>query len=261
MRKREILIDTDYIFSETIPLNITLYPDEGRDTTVESYAPFADVGPGAATGQGRGQPAGGRGGRGGRGRPRGRPRGQGRGRGGPRVPSQREKCYCGIAIQPNKDPPNWVRCVQCRKVEHDRCTHNDAVGGDTDWRCAMCEAGMTEPRDPRTCEDTEHAPDSAVLTEAPALIPETEAPALALLPESFSVPVPGVPAEMLLQEAVGDVIPAPVPSYIDNMSSFDRKMISLGMKRSDTQPNTPANGNCGPEGISNIKIFVWLRQD
>ena len=137
----------------------------------------------------------------------------------------------------------------------------------------MCDAGMTEPRDTaqaQTCEDMEHAPESPVLTEAPALVPETQdpaltpetqAPALAQSPESFSVPVPGVPAEMLLQEAVGDVIPAPVPSYIDNMSSFDRKMISLGMKRSDTQPNTPANGNCGPEGISNIKIFVWLRQD
>ena len=123
---------------------------------------------------------------------------------------------------------------------------------------------MTEPRDTaqaQTCEDTEHTPDSPVLTEAPALVsetqaptltPETEAPAIALAPESFSVPVPGVPAEMLLQEPVGDVIPATIPSYIDNLSNFDRKMFTLGMKRSDTQPNTPANGNCGPEGIFNI---------
>ena len=55
-------------------------------------------------------------------------------------------------------------------------------------------------------------------------------------PVSFSVSVPGDPAEML-------------PSYLDNLDAFDKKMETLGMKRSVTQFNTPANGNCGPEGI------------
>ena len=55
-------------------------------------------------------------------------------------------------------------------------------------------------------------------------------------PVSFSVSVPGDPTEML-------------PSYLDNLDAFDKKMETLGMKRSVTQFNTPANGNCGPEGI------------
>jgi len=55
-------------------------------------------------------------------------------------------------------------------------------------------------------------------------------------PVSFSVSVPGDLAEML-------------PSYLDNLDAFDKKMETLGMKRSVTQFNTPANGNCGPEGI------------
>ena len=87
------------------------------------------------------------------------------------------------------------------------------------------------------------APVSNVITTWPC--EETE-PRLTPAPilESFSLSVSGVPGEMLLRQSVRMV----TPSYRDNMSSFDDKIFSLGMKRSDTQQNTPANGNCGPEG-------------
>ena len=147
---------------------------------------------------------------------------------------------------------------------------------------------MSEPRPP-AAPVTDPAPDSQVSTEAPAPAPPpasdsfsvTEAPAPAQAPPpapdsssvtdapapdsfsvtapSFSVPVPGVPGEMLLQEPIGEVTPAPVPSYIDNFAIFDQKMYSLGMKRSDTQPYTRANGNCGPEGIYLESLNILTR--
>ena len=97
-------------------------------------------------------------------------------------------------------------------------------------------------------------------------------------PATVSEPVPGVADEMLLQEPVGDVTPATLvtigdetpgdivtedetpadissgkPSFRDNMAAFDEKMFSLGMKRSPTQFDTPADGNCGPKGNRNYK--------
>ena len=144
---------------------------------------------------------------------------------------------------------------------------------------------MSEPRPPAPVTDP--APDSQVSTEAPAPAPApppasdsfsvTDAPAPPPAPDSssvtdapapdsfsvtapsFSVPVLGVPEEMLLQEPIGEVTPAPVPSYIDNFAIFDQKMYSLGMKRSDTQPYTRANGNCGPEGIYLESLNILTR--
>ena len=102
---------------------------------------------------------------------------------------------------------------------------------------------------------------------------QSESQDLTPAPALVSVPVPGVAEEMLLQETVGDATPANLvtigdetpadivtpdivtakPSFSDNMAAFDEKMFSLGMRRSQTQYNTPADGNCGPEGILNYK--------
>ena len=61
---------------------------------------------------------------------------------------------------------------------------------------------------------------------------------------------------------LGDKTPADIssekPSFRDNMVAFDEKMFSLGMKRSPTQFNTPADGNCGPEGIRNYRVYKIL---
>ena len=129
---------------------------------------------------------------------------------------------------------------------------------------------MSEPRPPAPVTDP--APDSQVSTEAPAPAPApppasdsssvTDAPApdsFSVTAPSFSVPVLGVPEEMLLQEPIGEVTPAPVPSYIDNFAIFDQKIYSLGMKRSDTQRYTKANGNCGPEGIYLESLNILTR--
>ena len=49
--------------------------------------------------------------------------------------------------------------------------------------------------------------------------------------------------EQLLVEASGQK-----PSYLDNMPKMDQKLFSEGFARSPSQFNTPAMGNCGPEG-------------
>ena len=64
------------------------------------------------------------------------------------------------------------------------------------------------------------------------------------------------------QVTIGDETPADIvtpdivtakPSFSDNMAAFDEKRFALGMRRRQTQYNTPADGNCGPEGILNYK--------
>ena len=98
---------------------------------------------------------------------------------------------------------------------------------------------------------------------------QSESQDLTPAPTLVSVPVPGVAEEMLLQETVGDATPVTIgdetpadivtadivtakPSFSDNMAAFDEKMFSLGM-RSPPQFNTPADENCGHEGILNYK--------
>ena len=52
-----------------------------------------------------------------------------------------------------------------------------------------------------------------------------------------------------------------LPSYLDNMPQMDLKLDNCGFKRSPSQLNTPAAGNCGPEGelLFYLDLGVWIQ--
>ena len=50
--------------------------------------------------------------------------------------------------------------------------------------------------------------------------------------------------ERILAETEGPAL----PSYLDNLDKMDQRLHASGFARSPSQPMTPADGNCGPEG-------------
>ena len=82
---------------------------------------------------------------------------------------------------------------------------------------------------------------------------------------------PTKPAELDLPDPGPALAPAPgpsrpddvlLPSYLDNMPQMDLKLDSCGFQRSPSQLNTPAAGNCGPEGelLFYLDLGVWIRE-
>ncbi len=219
---------------------------------------FHASGPGGR-GRGRGR---GRRGRGGRGQGRalgGRDRGGGTQRGNTR----KVLCpVCGIGFRGGQQ----VVCKVCSRTWHTRCVRNGSGGG-TEFTCHVCSlVTQEEPQPPAPAQCHSPAP-SPASSPAPAptrpgpasrLVPTTASGQAVALPRPASVPE-DVTGELLLQEP-SDHLPRK-PSYLDNMKKFDDKIQNEGFKRSDTQMNTPANGNCGPEGNIVVKyVFKDLRR-
>lgn len=157
-----------------------------------------------------------------------------------------------------------MTCKVCSRTWHTRCVRNGSGGG-TEFTCHVCSlVTQDEPPAPALTHSPTPSPASS-----PAPAPSRPGPASRLVPPpasgqavapqtSASVPE-DVTGELLLQE-LNDDLPRK-PSYLDNMKKFDDKMQNEGFKRSDTQRNTPANGNCGPEGnIFVIYVFKDLRR-
>ena len=79
------------------------------------------------------------------------------------------------------------------------------------------------------------------------------------LPDPAPAPGPARPDDVLHGEVCG--VPPTKPSYLDNMPQMDLKLNACGFKRSPSQLNTPAAGNCGPEGelLFYLDLGVWIR--
>ena len=189
----------------------------------------------------------------GRGRGRGRRQGRGgagvqRGRGGrARGQGQRRVTCpaCGMGFKFTLVPPLHVCCKECSKTWHTRCVRN-GTGGGTEFICQDCS-----PHTPvaTTAVSPPPVPVSRVQTPVATTIvppaPERPVPASRLTDAAqVQTPASPVPGELLLSEPSDRL-----PSYKDNMRKFDAKIYEDGFKRSPTQMETPANGDCGPEAF------------
>ena len=238
---------------EPQPLN------ETDPVTAEPFAPFSTAGPAAAR-QARPQ----QGTRGGRGRGRGRGRGKGRARS---AKEPQPHCpHCGGPVQHKRPDPKHVVCRVCDGKYHKKCV-TLTFGARSTFVCARCNPDGSSTARPRPAS----VPASRLRSPAPAL---ATAPAPApgdvcdlgdsvprgdtlAIDTSQAVTVP-VPASGLIYEADSDLELLLIeaegprkPSYLDNMPRMDLKLASCGFTRSPTQFNTPAFGDCGPEGKKN----------
>ena len=186
------------------------------------------------------------------GRGRGRGRGHRQGRGGvQRGRGQRRVTCptCGKGFKFSLIPPLHVCCKECNKTWHTRCVRN-GTGGGTEFICQDCSAQtpvavspppvVTAPPAPERPAPVTSVQTPVVTTPVPPA-PERPPPASRL---TDAAPVNPVPREMLLSEP-SDCL----PTYRDNMEKFDALMYEHGFKRSPTQLDTPANGDCGPEAF------------
>ena len=259
--------------------------DETEPVNSAPFAPFATTGPAAAR-QARPQQGarGGRGGRGGRGRGgRG-----GRGRARSAKEPQPHCPHCGGPIQHLRPDPKHVVCRVCDGKYHKKCV-TLTFGVMTTFVCARCNpdgSSSSRPRpasvpasrirSPGPTQPHLPGPDPA---PAPALATApVPAPGLAnddvhgdvrdlgdsvprgdtLASDTSRAVTVAVPASGLIYEADGDLEQLLIeaegprkPSYLENMPRMDLKLASCGFTRSPTQFNTPAFGDCGPEGKKN----------
>lgn len=152
-------------------------------------------------------------GRGGRGARGGRGRGRGSQSGTTRVTCPVDK----VGFGPRS---TTVKCSNCHVMLHTRCA---PAGVCQDCQEPCPDAPLPQPQQPPL---------------PPA--PPTTAP---LISGSFLANQD----EMLLQED-HDTTTNSKPSFSSSWPQFDGRMESLGLKRSETQPFTPADGNCGIHG-------------
>ena len=180
------------------------------------------------------------------------------------------RCHKGFHIQRNLH----VKCSICQTLLHRRCIRKaDSFDGADSLVCQKCDRPSTRSRaeqgipsaggergNPSAAPQQRNLPSAGGEQGIPPAVPQqgnSENIISIPVPAEWSVlEHPDGGGELLLHEESDELQVGGKQNFLDCRTQLDVRLATLGFKRSESQPDTPADGDCALHGKNSVCFFL-----